>query len=62
MSIFYCRIQNIKVLLKLKLMTRLSKCNILGFFDPLGLSSKDYVSDKEVKKWRESEIKVNDSK
>jgi hypothetical protein len=29
----------------------------LGFFDPLGFSTKDYISDKEVKKWRESEIK-----
>ena len=29
----------------------------LGFFDPLGLSSKDYVSQKELMRWRESELK-----
>ena len=29
----------------------------LGFFDPLGLASKDYVSQKELKRWRESELK-----
>lgn len=29
----------------------------LGFFDPLGLASKDFVSDKELKRWRESELK-----